>query len=135
MAEIVEIFQTYDITPEQCDSVVKALSEKPKAWVDFMMRFELGLEAPDPKRALTSALTIAGAYVAGGLIPLAPYMIEPTVAGALPISVAVTAAALAVFGYVKGRFTGAHAWRSALQTTVIGGLAAGAAFAIARAIG
>ncbi len=135
MAEIVEIFQTYDITPEESDAVVLALKNKPRAWVDFMMRFELGLEKPDPKRALTSALTIAGAYIAGGMIPLAPYMIEPTVASALPISVAVTAVALAVFGYVKGRFTGAHALRSALQTTVIGGLAAAAAFAIARAIG
>ncbi len=135
MAEIVEIFQSYEITPEECESVVLALKNKPRAWVDFMMRFELGLEKPDPKRALRSALTIAGAYVAGGMIPLAPYMMEPTVAQALPISVGVTAVALAIFGYVKGRFTGAHALRSALQTLVIGGLAAGAAFAIARAIG
>jgi VIT1/CCC1 family predicted Fe2+/Mn2+ transporter len=135
VAEIVEIFESYGIGPNECQGVVDALKRQPKAWVDFMMRFELGLEEPDPRRALRSALTIAGAYIAGGLIPLAPYILGSTVAGALPVSVAVTIVALAAFGYVKGRFTGAHALRSAFQTMVIGGLAAGAAFAIARAIG
>ena len=99
-----------------------------------MMRFELGLEEPDPKRALTSALTIGGAYVAGGLVPLAPYMLLAATPPALAASVAVTLGALAVFGYVKGRFTGVTPLRSALQTVLIGGLAAGAAFAIARLI-
>lgn len=135
VAEIVGIFETYGIDPRASASVVAALRERPKAWVDFMMRFELGLEAPDPRRALRSALTIAGAYVAGGMIPLAPYMLSGSVAAALPYSVGITVLALAVFGYMKGRFTGAHPIRSALQTTSIGGLAAGAAFAIARAIG
>jgi VIT1/CCC1 family predicted Fe2+/Mn2+ transporter len=100
-----------------------------------MMRFELGLEKPDPRRALTSALTIAGAYVAGGFIPLAPYLVLSTAAAALSFSVVVTVVALTLFGYVKGRFTGAGPVRSALQTTLIGGLAAAAAFGIARAIG
>jgi VIT1/CCC1 family predicted Fe2+/Mn2+ transporter len=99
-----------------------------------MMRFELGLDAPDPKRALTSALTIAAAYVVGGLVPLAPYMLEPNARAALVPSVFVTLAALAVFGYVKGRFTGAPPLKSAGQTVVIGGLAAAAAFGIARVI-
>jgi predicted membrane protein (TIGR00267 family) len=100
-----------------------------------MMRFELGLEEPDPKRALRSALTIAASYVAGGLIPLVPYMIAPTVKSALPVSVAVTLMALAVFGFVKGRFTGSGAIRSAGQTTLIGGVAAAAAFMMARLVG
>jgi VIT1/CCC1 family predicted Fe2+/Mn2+ transporter len=99
-----------------------------------MMRFELGLEKPDPRRALASALTIAGAYVAGGFIPLAPYILAGTASAALPFSVAVTLAALAVFGYVKGHFTGSGPVRSALQTTLVGGLAAAAAFAIAKAV-
>jgi VIT1/CCC1 family predicted Fe2+/Mn2+ transporter len=99
-----------------------------------MMRFELGLEAPDPGRALRSALTIAGSYIGGGMIPLAPYMLLPTASAALPISVGVTLLALLVFGYVKGRFTGAQPLKSAFQTTLIGGLAAGAAFLIARLI-
>lgn len=135
VAEVVEIFESYGINAEASAPVVAALKERPKAWVDFMMRFELGLEEPDPKRALTSALTIAASYVAGGMIPLAPYMVMSEVGAALPVSVAITALALVVFGYVKGRFTGAHPIRSAIQTTVIGGIAAGAAFAIARAIG
>jgi VIT1/CCC1 family predicted Fe2+/Mn2+ transporter len=99
-----------------------------------MMRFELGLEAPDPKRALVSAATIAGAYVAGGLIPLAPYFIFSAAGRALAVSVAFTLVALFVFGFVKGHFTGARPIRSALQTALVGGLAAAAAFGIARAI-
>ena len=87
--------------------MVRALKERPEAWVDFMMRFELGLEKPDPKRALVSAATIAGAYIAGGLIPLAPYFIFAAAARALAVSVAFTLLALFVFGYVKGHFTGA----------------------------
>jgi VIT1/CCC1 family predicted Fe2+/Mn2+ transporter len=135
VAEVVEILETYGLGPTESAPIIAALKARPKAWVDFMMRFELGLEEPDPSRALRSALTIAGAYIAGGFIPLAPYMLSDHVGQALPFSIAVTATALAAFGYMKGRFTGAHPFRSALQTTVIGGLAAGAAFAIARAIG
>jgi VIT1/CCC1 family predicted Fe2+/Mn2+ transporter len=99
-----------------------------------MMRFELGLEQPDPARARRSALVIAGAYIAGGIVPLLPYMALRSASGALPWSVGVTLAALAVFGWVKGGFTGAPRLRSAFQTMLIGGLAAGAAFLIARAI-
>jgi VIT1/CCC1 family predicted Fe2+/Mn2+ transporter len=98
------------------------------------MRFELGLERPNPKRALSSAATIAGAYVAGGFIPLAPYMFVKLASDGFWWSVAVTLMALAVFGYVKGKFTGAKPLRSGLQTVVIGGLAAGAAYLIAKAI-
>ena len=99
-----------------------------------MMWFELGLERPEPGRARASALTIGAAYVAGGILPLAPYMFIATAARALPISVIVTLVALLVFGFVKGRFTGTAPWRSALQTMLIGGVAAAAAFAIARVI-
>lgn len=133
-AEVVEVLYAYGIDEDASAAVVAALKARPKAWVDFMMKFELGLEEPDPRRALYSAVTIAGSYAVGGMIPLLPYMLQSTVAAALPASVAVTAVALAAFGYMKGRFTGAHPVRSAAQTTVIGGLAAGAAFAIARAI-
>ena len=77
MREVAEVFEAYGLTPEQTWPIVEALRKQPRAWVDFMMRFELGLEKPDPKRALTSALTIAGAYVVGGLIPLSPYIFLP----------------------------------------------------------
>lgn len=99
-----------------------------------MMRFELGLEQPDPSRAWKSALTIALAYITGGMIPLSAYLTVSDARAALKVSVAVTLVALAVFGAIKGRFTGVPMLRSGLQTTLIGGLAAATAFAIARAI-
>jgi VIT1/CCC1 family predicted Fe2+/Mn2+ transporter len=110
------------------------LKRQPRNWVDFMMRFELGLEKPQPQRALTSALTIAGAYIAGGFIPLAPYIFSRTTTVALLYSIVMTLVALLIFGFVKGRFTGTRPVRSALQTALIGSAAAGAAFAIARLI-
>jgi len=131
-AEVAAVFHSYGLGAEQSAPIVAALRTRPEAWVDFMMRFELGLEEPDPKRALTSALTIAGAYIVGGVIPLAPYVLLATARQALVISVVVTLAALLLFGYVKGRFTGPGPVRSAVQTTLIGGTAAAAAFIIAR---
>jgi vacuolar iron transporter family protein len=133
-AEVLELLQAYGLTAEESAPVVDAFIRRPTAWVDFMMRFELGLEKPDPRRALASALTIAGAYIAGGFIPLSPYFFFNAVSTSLIVSVAVTLIALALFGYVKGHFTGTAPVRGALQTVLIGGLAAAAAFAIARAI-
>jgi VIT1/CCC1 family predicted Fe2+/Mn2+ transporter len=135
--EVAEVFHTYGLSPEESAPIVEALSKHPKKWVDFMMRFELGLEKPDPKRAFVSAFTIGLAYVAGGLIPLAPYIVaanvtEMSVGTALLFSVAVTLIALFVFGFIKGRYTGTRPARSALQTALIGSVAAGAAFLIAR---
>ncbi len=101
------------IPAETVATVVKAISSDQKRWVDFMMKFELGLEEPDPKRAGRSALTIAGLYIAGGLIPLAPYFVLRSIHSALIVSVVVTLLALGVFGYVKGRFTVKKPLRSA----------------------
>jgi len=134
MREIADIFRSYGLSDAETVPVVKALSKRPRAWVDFMMRYELGLEKPDPKRAITSAVTIAGAYIAGGLIPLSSYILLPNARTALWVSVLVTLAALLIFGYIKGRFTGTKPFRSAFQTMLIGGLAAAVAFGIARAI-
>jgi VIT1/CCC1 family predicted Fe2+/Mn2+ transporter len=133
--EVTEILMSYGLTAEDSGRVMASLRGRPEAWTQFMMRFELGLDEPDPKRALTSALTIAGAYIAGGLVPLAPYMLLGSADAALRVSVVITLIALLIFGYVKGRFTGARPVRSALQTVLIGGLAATAAFLIARWIG
>jgi VIT1/CCC1 family predicted Fe2+/Mn2+ transporter len=134
VAEVIEVLEAYGVRPEEARPVVESLRRNPQRWVDFMMRFELGLERPDPRRALRSALTIGGAYVAGGLIPLWPYMLWRRPLTALPISAVVTVVALAGFGYVKGRFTGARPLRSAAQTVLIGGLAAAVAFLIAWTI-
>ena len=134
-AEVAEVFTSYGLTAEESTPIVEALSKRPAAWIDFMMRFELGLEKPDPRRALTSALTIAFSYIAGGLIPLSPYiLLHGPVQTALMASVVLTLIALTVFGAVKGHFTGTNVVRSGVQTMLIGGLAAGAAFLIARAI-
>jgi VIT1/CCC1 family predicted Fe2+/Mn2+ transporter len=134
ISETREIFESYGLSREETVPLIESIRKRPVSWVDFMMRFELGLERPDPKRALSSAATIAGAYIAGGFIPLSPYMIVKTTGQAFWWSVGVTLLALAVFGYIKGRFTGAKPIRSGLQTVVIGGLAAGAAYVIAKAI-
>ncbi len=134
MAEVGRVFQAYGITAEQSAPIVHALSRRPDAWVDFMMRYELGLEAPDPSRAMTSAATIAGSYIAGGFIPLSPYIALSTATTGLLVSAIVTLAALGIFGYIKGRFTGSSPWKSSSQTMVIGGLAAGAAFVLAKLI-
>jgi VIT1/CCC1 family predicted Fe2+/Mn2+ transporter len=132
--EVTDIFANYGISPQESAGVVAALRRNRRSWVDFMMRNELGLEKPKPKRAFRSALTIAASYVVGGMIPLAPYMLLGTLSAALRTSILVTMLALIVFGGVKARFTGAKPLRSALQTLLVGGLAAAAAFLIARLI-
>ena len=130
--EIYEIFEQYGVERSESKPVLEALKRKPQAWVDFMMRFELGLEEPQRNRASRSAITIALSYVVGGLVPLVPYMVANSLPAALNASVAITLVALLVFGGVKGSLTGAGTVRSAVQTVLIGGLAAGAAYLLAR---
>ena len=145
--EIYQIFDQYAVPREAAAPVLSALQQNHPAYVDFMMRFELGLEKPAANRAHRSALTIAASYIAGGLIPLLPYMFVrlphlegglmssppiPSTAAALRLSVLITLLALALFGALKGRLLGTGALRSALQTTLIGGAAAAAAYGLAH---
>ncbi len=132
--EVAEIFRGYGMVEKDIAPVVAAIRSDQKRWVDFMMRFELGFEEPDPRRARNSAVTIALSYILGGLVPLAPYMLVSQLNSALAISVGVTLVALFAFGYVKGKLTGISPLRGGLQTTVIGGLASAAAFGLARLI-
>jgi VIT1/CCC1 family predicted Fe2+/Mn2+ transporter len=132
--EVAHVFRSYGLDEATVGTVVTAIRSERKRWVDFMMKFELGLEEPDPKRASRSALTIAGSYIAGGMIPLAPYFCLRSIHSALIVSVIVTLLALLVFGYIKGRFTIKKPLRSAWQTVVVGGLAATAAFVLAKMI-
>lgn len=132
--EITEILQNYGLTHDEIAPVNRAFRKNPDKWVDFMMRFELGLERVHPQRALKSARNIALSYIAGGLVPLSPYFFFESAEAALPYSVAATLVALLIFGYVKGRFAGVNAWHSALRTALLGGLAAGAAYGIAKVI-
>ncbi len=133
--EVADVFRGYGISEEDMKPVVAAICSDQNRWVDFMMRFELGFDEPDPKRARNSAVTIAVSYVIGGLAPLAPYIVMTDLYQALSVSIAVTLVALFVFGYVKGKLTGISPFRGGLQTVTIGGLAAGAAFGLARWIG
>jgi VIT1/CCC1 family predicted Fe2+/Mn2+ transporter len=132
IAEVARVFRGWGLTDQEIQPIVTAISSDEKRWVDFMMRFELGLEEPDPKRAVRSASTIGLSYVAGGSIPLAPYFFVSNLQAGLVISVAVTLSALFIFGCIKARFTGIPWWRGGSQTMLIGGLAASAAFGIAR---
>ncbi|HEY8665044.1 MAG TPA: VIT1/CCC1 transporter family protein [Tepidisphaeraceae bacterium] len=132
-AEVSEVFRDYGLDEQQIAPIIGTFRKNPKQWVDFMMKFELGLDEPDPRRALKSALTIAGSYICGGILPLAPYMVMAVPQTALLVSVGVTLVALLVFGYLKGRLTGTRPFRSAMQTALIGGLASAAAFFLARA--
>jgi VIT1/CCC1 family predicted Fe2+/Mn2+ transporter len=131
-AEVAEVFKNWGLSDEQIGPIVIAIRSDLKRWVDFMMRYELGLEEPDPKRALRSAATIAISYIAGGFIPLAPYFFMDDIQQSLVASIVVTLTALAIFGSIKARFTGIPMWRGGFQTTLIGGVAAAAAFGIAR---
>jgi VIT1/CCC1 family predicted Fe2+/Mn2+ transporter len=132
--EVAKVFREYGLSEAQMAPVVTAICADQTRWVDFMMRFELGLEAPDPRRARRSALTIGASYIFGGMIPLAPYMILHSVLTGLWFSVGITLVALLIFGCVKGRFTGINPLRGGLQTVLTGGLAAAAAFALAKLI-
>ena len=133
--EVMEILENYGLTHQESMPIVNSLAARPKDFVDFMMRFELGLEKPNPRRAWQSAITIGGSYIIGGMIPLSPYFIFAETHKGLLWSVIVTVTALLVFGYIKGIFTGTKPFRSAIETGLIGSVAAGAAYGIARLIG
>jgi VIT1/CCC1 family predicted Fe2+/Mn2+ transporter len=133
-AEVRAIFASYGLDGSVLDAATDAISSDRKRWIDFMMQWELGLERPDPTRAFKSGATIGASYVIGGLIPLLPYMLIAESARARATSAVLTMIALAIFGGVKGRLTGGSPWKSALQTVLIGGVASGVAFLLAKAV-
>jgi VIT1/CCC1 family predicted Fe2+/Mn2+ transporter len=133
--EIREIFYEYGLSKEEIEPILRGFDANHDHWVDFMMRFELGLEKPDRKRAPKSAATIAVSYLAGGVIPLAPYLFDSNPRSALLLSALLTGISLLIFGYVKSKFIGSNPFKGALKTAMIGGIAAAAAYAIARVVG
>lgn len=133
--ETADIVKGFGLTGADLERVVASISADKERWVEFMMRFELGLERPDAHRAPISALTIGGSYLIGGFIPLISYIVMGDIMTALRASIAITLVALAIFGAVKGKLTGVPASKAAGQTVLVGGIAATVAFAIARAIG
>lgn len=132
--EVADILKEWGIPEEYVAPAVESISRDHERWVDFMMKYELGLEKPEPKRARNSSLTIGISYIIGGVIPLAPYMFTSDSLSALLVSVVITLLALFVFGFIKAKYTGSKPFKSAWQTTLVGGLAAGFAFLIARLI-
>ena len=133
--EIRDILTEYGVSAETGEKVVKELAGNKQKWVDFMMKFELGLERPDPKRASQSAATIAISYIVGGFIPLGPYFFLSTPHESLLASIAVTILVLFIFGYIKTKLVGERPFAGALRTVMIGALAASAAYLIARWVG
>ena len=132
--EVEDIVSTWGIEGEAMDKAVTAITQDHEKWLNFMMKYELGLEVPDPKRARNSSMTIGISYIVGGLIPLSPYFFISTPSHALWVSVLATLVALFIFGWIKGTFTGAKPAKSALQMMLVGGLAAFVAYVVAKLI-
>jgi VIT1/CCC1 family predicted Fe2+/Mn2+ transporter len=130
--EVAKVLAEYGLEGESLGRAVDAIAANPRRWIDFMMRFELGLERPAARRAVTSAGTIGAAYFAGGLVPLIPYVLLPSVTHALWLSVGVTLVTLMVLGTIKGKMTGMPPLRSGVQTVVVGSAAAAVAYLVAR---
>ena len=129
--EVRSFFQELGLSADIQDRAVEEITQDKKKWVDFMMKYELNLDEPDPKRARNSAFNIGGAYIVGGLVPLSPYFFSVHPAEALRWSVVVTLLCLFVFGYIKSRVTGINPWWGAVRVTLIGAAAAAAAFFVA----
>ena len=132
--EVKEIFADYGIDDAGQTLIANQLAKDKKKWVDFMMKFELGLEKPNPNRARNSALTIGIAYFVGGLLPLSAYFFTPNPQDGLLVSAIITTLCLFVFGYFKSKVTGQPPLKGALKVTAIGLIAAAAAFGIAKFI-
>jgi vacuolar iron transporter family protein len=130
--EVKEFFANIGLSEEMQEKATEEISKDKKQWVDFMMKYELGLDKPDPKRATKSALNIGISYITGGLVPLSPYFFTSSPIVALKISVAVTLICLFTFGFFKSKITGINPWSGALRVTLIGALAAAAAFSVAK---
>ena len=133
--EVKEIFADYGLSPALQDSIVEELAKDKKKWVEFMMRFELGLEEPNPKRATNSALTIGISYILGGIVPLSPYFLIDNPQTALTYSAVLTLICLFIFGYFKSKFTGQPLLKGALKVMLIGAVAATAAYFVAKGLG
>lgn len=133
--ETKDFFKNIGLSEELQTKATEEISKDKKQWVEFMMKYELGLDKPDPRRATKSALNIGLSYVFGGLVPLSPYFFTDSPTDALKISLFVTLACLFVFGWFKSKITGVNVWWGAIRVTMIGAAAAGAAFGVAKLFG
>jgi len=132
--EVKEVFAEFGLSAALQQQIADEMAKDKDKWVDFMMKYELGLEKPDPNRARKSALTIGFSYIVGGIIPLSPYIFVHNTVEALYYSCGITLIALFIFGYFKSKLTGQPPVGGAIRVVVIGALAAAAAFILARLI-
>lgn len=132
--EVRAVFLGWGLSKTTAEEATQEIIKDKQRWVDFMMKFELGLESPDPQRARKSAMNIGLSYVVGGLIPLTPYFFVTDALKGLAISAAITLVCLYVFGYFKSKITVINPWWGGLKVMFIGAIAAATAFAIARLI-
>ena len=132
--EVRKVFLEWGLTKETAEEATMEIIKDDKRWVDFMMKYELGLEKPDPKRATRSAFNIGLSYVVGGFIPLIPYFYVTEAVNGLKISAIITLICLFIFGFFKSKITGINPWSGGLKVMMIGALAASAAFTIAKLI-
>ena len=132
--ETKEIFAQYGLNDDLQEKIAREMAKNPKKWVDFMMRFELGLERPDKNRALQSALVIGFSYVVGGLIPLSAYFFTDTTQQGLMYSCGITLICLIVFGLVKSKLTGQPLFKGTVRVALVGAMAAAAAYLLAKLI-
>jgi len=133
--EVALIFEQFGLSKNESTGVAESLSKNKKTWVDFMMKFELGLEEPDKRQALKSGITIGGAYIVGGLIPLTPYLfLRHHVTLAFEYSIVATLIALVIFGYIRGRLIAQKPFAGIVQTVLLGAIAATAAFLLGRLV-
>ncbi len=132
--EVIEVLEQFGVENKMSRAITEEMAKDKEKWVQFMMRFELGLEKPDEKRATKSAFNIGVAYIIGGFVPLAPYIFDKSAHEALLISVGVTLVALFIFGFLKAKATGQPQWGGAIKTMLIGALAASVAFGLAKLI-
>lgn len=130
--EVKTFFANIGLSEEMQAKATEEIAKDRKQWVDFMMKYELGLDKPDSRRATKSALNIGLSYAVGGLVPLSPYFFTATPLQALEISAILTLLCLFIFGYFKSKITGINPWWGAIRVTLIGALAAGAAFGVAK---
>jgi len=130
--EVRQILADYGLQKEALEGAVKGIISNRSGWAQFMMKEELGLEQPNSNQTLKTALFIGGSYIVGGIVPLSPYAFGLSVKTALYLSIGVTSLALLVFGAVKGKFTEVPPLKSALETFMVGSVAAAAAYALAR---
>ena len=130
--ETKEFFANIGLSKEIQEKATEEIARDKDRWVDFMMKYELGLDTPDPKRATKSALNIGLSYIAGGIIPLSPYFFLSSSTEALKYSAVATLICLFIFGYFKSRITGVNAIAGAFRVMMIGAIAASAAFVVAK---